>query len=124
MGYLNWTESLVRLLVLWLTFLGASLITRENKHIRIDLLSSLLPPKIIPYRDFLLSLACIAISGIMLKVCMDYLALELEFGSTMFLDIPGWLGQLIMPAGFALILFHFFVRALNQGLDIAKGPTK
>ena len=41
MGRLDWSEPFVRLLVLWLTFLGASLITRETKHIKIDFLSSL-----------------------------------------------------------------------------------
>ena len=124
MGYLDWSESLVRLLVLWLTFMGASLVTSENKHIRIDLLSSLLPSRLIPLREFILSVVCLLITGIMIKVCVEYLQIEMKFGGTMFLDLPSWLGQLILPLGFALISFHFFVRAINQGQTIAREIIK
>lgn len=121
MGYLNWSEPLVRLLVLWLTFLGASLLTRENKHIKIDLFSALLPQKLLPWREFTLALACIIISGAMLFVCVGYVKLEMDFGGTVFLRLPSWIGQLILPLGFAMILFRFLVRAVDQGLRISRG---
>ena len=124
MGYLDWSEPFVRLLVLWLTFLGASLITGENKHIKIDLFSSLLPPKWELTREFVLSLVCVVISATMLKVCIDYIKMEMEFGGTMFLHLPNWAGQMILPAGFALILFRFSLRAIDQGLQIVRGMTK
>jgi TRAP-type C4-dicarboxylate transport system permease small subunit len=124
MGHMDWSESFVRLLVLWLTFLGASLLTGENKHIKIDLFSTLLPKKWLPLREFVLSIVCILISAIMFKVCIDYIKIEMEFGGTLFLDLPNWVGQLILPAGFALILFRFLVRAIDQGHEIAKGLTK
>lgn len=121
MGQLDWSEPLARLLVLWLTFLGASLLTGENRHIKIDLLSNLIPPKWLPVREFLLSLVCILISAIMLKVCTDYIEMEITFGKNLFLHFPSWVGQLILPAGFAVILFRFFLRAIAQGLEIVKG---
>ena len=121
MGQLDWSEPFVRLLVLWLTFLGASLLTEENRHIKIDLLSNLIPPKWLPVREFLLSLVCILISAIMLKVCTDYIEMEITFGKNLFLHFPSWVGQLILPAGFAVILFRFFLRAIAQGLEIVKG---
>ena len=121
MGQLDWSQPFVRLLVLWLTFLGASLLTEENRHIKIDLLSNLIPPKWLPVREFLLSLVCILISAIMLKVCTDYIKMEMTFGKNLFLHFPSWVGQLILPAGFAVILFRFFLRAITQGLEIVKG---
>jgi TRAP-type C4-dicarboxylate transport system permease small subunit len=124
MGHLDWSESFVRLLVLWLTFLGASLISAENKHIKIDLFSTFIPQKWRPVREFVLSMVCILISAIMLKVCTDYVKMEMEFGGVLFLNFPNWIAQLILPAGFALILFRFFVRAIDQGRDIGKGLTK
>jgi TRAP-type C4-dicarboxylate transport system permease small subunit len=124
MGRLDWSESFVRLLVLWLTFLGASLITGENKHIKIDLFSTLIPQKWRPLREFVLSVFCILISAIMLKVCADYVKMEMEFGGVLFLNLPNWIGQLILPTGFALILFRFIIRAMDQGGEIAKGLTK
>ena len=79
MGYLDWSEPFVRLLVLWLTFLGASLITGDNKHIKIDLFSTLLSPKGERTRELLLSLVCVVISAIMVKACIDYIKMEMEF---------------------------------------------
>ena len=51
MGQIDWSEPLVRLLILWITFLGASLLTRDGKHIQIDLFASILPPRWVPLRD-------------------------------------------------------------------------
>jgi TRAP-type C4-dicarboxylate transport system permease small subunit len=114
MGHLEWSEPMVRLLVLWLTFLGASLLTREGRHIRIDPFSAFLPPKWARLKNLLLSLACVLISAIMLKVCMNYIALEMEFGSRIFLRLPSWIGQLILPIGFGAILFRFSNATVQQ----------
>ena len=120
MGHLDWSEPFVRLLVLWLTFLGASLVTKENKHIKIDFLSSLLPSKLLAVREFVLSLVCVLISGIMLKVSIDYLKMEIEFGGTIFFQLPSWIGEIIIPVGFALILFRFLLRAIDTGSEILR----
>jgi len=124
MGYLDWSEPFVRLLVLWLTFLGASLITGENKHIKIDLFSTVLPPKWERTREFALSVVCVLISSIMVMACTDYIKMEMEFGGSMFLNVPNWAGQMILPAGFTLILFRFSLRAIDQGLQIIRELTK
>ena len=73
MGHLDWSEAFVRLLVLWLTFLGASLLTADNKHIKIDIFSTILPHKWLPTRELVLALAGILICAIMLKVCIGYI---------------------------------------------------
>ena len=123
-GQLDWSEPFVRLLVLWLTFLGASLVTGENKHIKIDLASTLFPPRWLPIRELLLTSASIFINAIMLKVSLDYLKMERSFGGNMFLNIPGWIGEIILPVGFGIILFRFFIRALDQGLQLPGGRSR
>ena len=39
-----WIDPIVRHLVLWVALLGASVATRENRHISIDVLAGRLPP--------------------------------------------------------------------------------
>jgi TRAP-type C4-dicarboxylate transport system permease small subunit len=124
MGYLDWSEPLVRLLVLWLTFLGASLLTGDNKHVKIDLFSNLLPQKLRPWRELILAVVCIIVSATMVFVCIGYVKLEMEFGGTVFLRLPNWIGQLILPLGFAMILFRFLLRAVDQGFRISRGTKK
>jgi len=117
---LDWAGPMARLLVLWVTFLGASLVTREKKHIKIDLMSYLLPDKILPIRELAISTACVFVTGLMAKASFSYLASEIKFGDILFLGLPAWIGQLILPAGFCLLIFHFLVRALVQIILILK----
>lgn len=121
MGYLDWTEPFVRLLVLWVTFLGASLLTRDNRHIKIDLASTLVPARFRPAVELLLSLASMAICGVMFFVSLQYLSMERTFGGTLFLSLPSWIGQIILPVGFGLLIFRFLTKALEQGLAMRKG---
>ena len=114
LGMVDWTEPLVRLLVLWITFFGASLLTREQKHIRIDIVPALFAGKRINFRDLLINLIGAVISAIMFKTSLNYIQLEMGFGSTLFLGLPSWIGQIILPLGFALICFRFSINCLEQ----------
>ena len=124
LGDLDWSGPLVQLLVLWLTFLGSSLLTREGKHIKIDLFSTLLPPKWLPLRGFILAVVSLFIIGIMVKVCIDYVMMEMEFGGTSLFYLPSWVGQMILPVGFTLLFFRFMVKAINQGTQLFRGLSK
>ena len=118
MGRIDWAEPFVRLLVLWVTFLGASLVTGENKHIKIDLLTQVIPASWRPSLDVLLSLAGALVSALMLKASLFYVSTEMSFGGKLFLGLPTWMGQLILPLGFLLICCRFLVRSLSSALGI------
>jgi TRAP-type C4-dicarboxylate transport system permease small subunit len=121
MGQLDWAEPLVRLAVLWVTFLGASLLTGENRHIKMDLLLSILPARVLPFRDLVLSAACIVICWLMVKASITYVEIEMSSGMELFFGIPVWVGQLILPLGFSLILIRFLLRGTESLLSICKG---
>lgn len=118
---IEWSEILSRLLVLWVTFLGASLITSENRHIRIDFLGSFLPPKLLHIRELILSVACMLTCAFMLYASIGYISMMMDFGSSLFLNIPSWLCQIIMPIGFLMILFRFFIIAVEQFIAVIRG---
>ncbi len=124
LGNLDWSGPLVQLLVLWLTFLGSSLLTRTGKHIKIDLFSTLLPLKWRPLRGFILTVVSLFIIGIMVKVCIDYVMMEMEFGGTSLFYLPSWVGQMILPVGFTLLFFRFLIKAINQGTQLFRGLSK
>lgn len=121
LGHMDWTEPMVRLFVLWLTFLGASLLTDDRKHIKIDLMSTLLPQKWQPFRELILSLACTIIMSLMVKASIGYIKLEKAFEETLFLSIPAWVDQLILPIGFSLILFRFLLQGIDHAVSIFRG---
>lgn len=121
MGHVDWTEPMVRLFVLWLTFLGASLLTGDRKHIKIDLMSTLLPNRLQPFRELILSLVCMIVMAFMISASVGYLKIEREFGGTLFLAIPAWIGQLIFPVGFSLIFFRFFLQGIDEVIALFRG---
>ena len=121
MGRLDWAEPLVRLSVLWITFLGASLVTGENRHIKIDLLSGLLHGRRLPCRELLLCMASALVCAVMLRASLTYITMEMTSGVSLFQGVPMWVGQLILPAGFALLLFRFIFRGLLEGIEFFRG---
>jgi TRAP-type C4-dicarboxylate transport system permease small subunit len=60
----------------------------------------------------------------MLFVCAGYVTIEMQFGGTLFLSFPSWIGELILPVGFALILFRFFVKTIDNGFQVARAIIK
>jgi TRAP-type C4-dicarboxylate transport system permease small subunit len=120
-GSLGWSEIFVRLLVLWLTFLGASLLSRKGRHIKIDIFTNLLPPRWRCVQQSVLALISAAICMVMIKTCFEYLRMEMKFGGVLFFALPTWAGQVILPVGFSLISFRFLLRAFDQASRIIRG---
>lgn len=106
---LFWADELVKLLVLWLAMVGSIAATRDNRHIRVDALSHLLPaPVVIGVRlvvDVFAALVCAVIAW----QAWRYLQLEIEFENTVFIDTPAWAAHVVVPAAFALISYRFLV---------------
>jgi TRAP-type C4-dicarboxylate transport system permease small subunit len=118
LGKVDWSEPFTRLLVLWVTFLGASLLTKENRHIKIDIMRSLIPKHWLAWRDLLISLSCLIICVLMVKASIAYTLMEIDFGSNLLLGIPAWICQLILPLGFAVMAFRFFLEIIGWIVSI------
>jgi TRAP-type C4-dicarboxylate transport system permease small subunit len=108
-----WADIFLRHLVLWVGFAGASLATREEKHINVDILTKLVPPRITPYIKIIVNLFAMVICAILAKASYVF-TFEINAGTTLFLDIPAWYIQIILPIGFALIGFRFLLKIVNQ----------
>ena len=108
---LVWGDILLRQLVLWTGFLGASLAVRQNKHISIDVFSNFLPPssknKVFTFTRIVTAI----ISGFLAWAAWSFVQFEKESESTLFLDLPVWLFQLILPYSFFTIAFRFLLHS-------------
>ncbi len=58
---MGWSETFSRMMLLWITFLGASMLTTENRHIKIDIFGQFMSPFLISLREVITSIACITI---------------------------------------------------------------
>jgi C4-dicarboxylate transporter DctQ subunit len=109
-----WADIFLRQLVLWVGFLGASLAVCNGKHIAIDFLPNILPVHWKPKLRFITHLSASIISAILAWSAWTFLQFEMESDSVLFLDIPVWVFQTILPYSFAVIAIRFLLQALNH----------
>jgi C4-dicarboxylate transporter DctQ subunit len=111
---LDWGDALVRNLVLWIGFIGATLATKEGKHINIDLVSRWLPSlgkNVVTLITHLFSfLVCCGLTYAALKFIKN----EVQMGNRTFLDIPAWIPEMILPITFGLMTFRFGLRSFKN----------
>ena len=106
---LVWGDILLRQLVLWTGFLGASLAIRQNKHISIDAFSSFIPANSKKKVFTLTRIATAIISGFLAWAAWSFVQFEKESESILFLDLPVWIFQIILPYSFITITFRFLL---------------
>jgi len=108
-----WADPFLRHLVLWTGMLGAAMATRDGRHIKIDVLSQLLPPRGRLVLNTLTNLFSASVCGVLVYAAYKFVRDEFQFGGEAFLSIPGWIVQLILPAAFVLITIRFFLVAVD-----------
>jgi len=106
---LFWADELVKLLVLWLAMVGSIAATRDNKHIRVDALSHLLPASLVIAVRLVVDVFAALVCAVIAWQAWRYLQLEIEFEDTVFIDTPAWAAHVVVPAAFALISYRFLV---------------
>lgn len=106
-----WADVAIRILVLWVTMLGAMVATQKKKHIKIDLTEKLFTPR--QYR-FVRGIGRLFAAGVMFVVsyyCYEMVMLEYEFGTVAFASVPTWVCQSILPIGFASMGVQFMAQS-------------
>jgi TRAP-type C4-dicarboxylate transport system permease small subunit len=109
---LLWGDSFVRVLVLWVTFVGAMVASRQDEHIRMDLLARYLKPArralLVRFR----SLFAAVIAGLFTYFSAEFVLLDYEDGITAFAKVPAWICELIMPVGGAVITLRYLLHTI------------
>ncbi|MFQ5483835.1 MAG: TRAP transporter small permease [Desulfobacterales bacterium] len=110
---LSWGDPLVRYLVLWIGFIGASLATKENKHICIELL----PQSVQGVGNSLIKLINHLISalvcGLLTFAAFRFTQNEALFGDVAVFGIPDWIPLIILPITFGLMTLRFAFRSFK-----------
>ena len=117
-------DELIKLLVLWLAMVGSIAATRDDRHIRIDALSHLLPAKAVVAIRLFVDVFAAVVCGVIAWQAWRYLQLEIEFEDTVLLNVPAWMAHGIVPAAFALMSYRFVVSVIRELFLIATGAGK
>jgi TRAP-type C4-dicarboxylate transport system permease small subunit len=109
-----WGDIFLRHLVLWVGFLGASLATREQKHINIDIFSRFVSDKGKSIIRFITNLFSVFICYLLADASWTFVQDEQLMGTVIFADVPVWYFQIIIPIGFFVMSFRFLVLSLDN----------
>ncbi len=116
-----WGDELLRMLVLWIAVAGAVAASRKDKHINIAILDRYLPDKIAIVAKVLIHFFTTAIAGIMTWFSIQFVRTSHEFGDVLLGGVPAWLLQLILPVGFGLISYRYFLFAIKDLAGLLRG---
>ncbi len=117
------TDEFLRHLVFWTGLAGASLLTKEGRHIKIDVLAKALPERLEGLRVLIINLVSAGISIILFRTSLTFLGIEKDFGesATLFIfHIPIWTLQIAMPIVFLMMSFRFLLKFLEKTLEFFK----
>ncbi len=112
---LVWADPLIRIMVLWLGLTGATVASRNNKHIRIDLLSRYFSKKINLIIQALVSLFSTWVCIVIAWHGAHWIRLEYTDEMPGFAGIPAWILEIIIPLSFALIGIRYCLISLRIG---------
>lgn len=122
-GGFIWADEYLRLAVLWVAFIGSIAAARDHRHLRIDLLSRLLPPSLTRWTDFIADLATVVICMVLAWYSLAFVSETFEYKDQAFGRLPLWWFQSILPAGFLLIGFRYAIWAVKRITNNASSPT-
>lgn len=121
---LAWADEFVKIVVLWLAMVGSIAAARDNKHIRIDLITHILSGRIVTaiklVVDTFAAIVCAVIGWHAFRLIRE----EISWGDTIFTDVPLWIMHAIVPFAFALISYRFVVRVARLALELARPPQE
>jgi len=106
---IEWSDPLLRVMVMWLGLLGAIAATKQSNHIGIDVVSRLLPNKGKVVSAVIANLFSAIICAIVSYYALQFVLIEYEDGMMAFSSIPAWLCESIIPIGFGLMSLRFLL---------------
>lgn len=120
---LPWSESLVRYLVLWVGFIGASLATREGRHITIEVIKLGPSPSGRCYPAAISQICAVVVCALMTWAAVKFVHDDAQIGNRAFLDLPAWILETIIPVTFAIMSLRFLLRAVRALRGDAAGQA-
>ena len=110
---LFWSEELARYILVWLTFLGATVAYRRGVHPRIDLFAHRLGPRGARAMRIGAHLVAMAFLG-MLVIYGAQFAYFVRLQISPALQIPKWTVMLVLPISGMIILLHALAAVVSE----------
>lgn len=121
---LAWGDPLLRVSVLWIGLLGAMAATRDNNHIRIDILSRFMSPRLKLISDVITNLFTAVVCAVIAWYAAQLVIVERQDGINAFANVPAWICELIIPIGFTVMAVRFLTLAILSATGRTEAATE
>jgi len=118
---IEWGDIFLRHLVLWVGYFGAVIATGQRRHLRIEFISKLSPPKFRKIFFVITNVFAAVITYLLMQASVSFVQLEMESDGALILNLPTWYFIVIIPVGYALISFRLTVYAVLWISEILQG---
>jgi TRAP-type C4-dicarboxylate transport system permease small subunit len=115
-----WANELQNLMVLWLAMFAAIAAARDDRHIRIDALSRVMPKGWVRVSRVIVDVFAAIVCAVIAWHVYEYVKLEIELEDTVLVDVPAWIVHGIMPIAFVLTGYRFVVNAIRRAAGIER----
>ena len=113
----NWSDGLIRLVVLWLALLGTVAASREGRHLTMGAVTRWLPRPLQTAAGVAADLFAATFCALLARYAVSFVADSREFGDTLLNVVPAWWLQAPLPIAFALSAWQFLARAILRALN-------
>lgn len=111
---LDWTEELARYLLIWSVLFGCSYAMREDAHLEMSIVRSLVGPRFGRWIRVFAYMASLVFCLIMIQAGMESIEnIRWSEQTTPAMEIPAWIIWLAMPLGFGLTGLHAVLRTIK-----------
>lgn len=104
-----WAEELTKLMVLWIALIASIAASRNDRHLRIDVLSHYVSIRYTRIPRIVVDLFASGMCGFLAWQSWRYVQLSIEFEETVLVDIPAAIAHGIAPVAFGLMCYRFFL---------------
>jgi C4-dicarboxylate transporter, DctQ subunit len=111
---LEWSDVMVRHLVLWVGLLGASVAAKENRHLSVDIASRIIPAKWYHLVESVLCLVTAAVCGLLFWASLLFAKFLYQEGTGTLVGIPALLACGILPLAFIGVAVRFLLRSARE----------
>ena len=104
-----WGDSLVRVAVLWVALVGAMVASRDDSHIRIDLVGRMVKAEHKNWLERLTRLFTCAVLVLFTWGSGQFVYYEYVDNAIAFASVPAWMCEIIMPVGGAVMALRYLL---------------
>jgi TRAP-type C4-dicarboxylate transport system permease small subunit len=120
---LFWADEVLRHVVLWLGFLGASLATHERRHLCMDVLARWIPVGGQPWLALLMNLFAASGCVVLAVASWSFVRFERESGAVLSVGLAVWMVQSIVPFGSSFMALRFALHLIETLVHLRKAAS-